>query len=242
MELTLKPDCSWAIAYINRDFIYRVEKDLSKNKSYEGIKAYIPTIRILRKQFKGRDIFEEIPLLFNYGFFQIPNSKLEVEFLRKMKEDILAIHAWVKDTKEIIRVKPSLITGSEPLVRRDIIPVALATSGEINRLVDAHKRLSIFGKDDIDNLKIGTIITLKGYPFDGMNAVVKSINIKKEEVGVELLLESIIKNVTVSFDNVFYTVYHKAFDENDFREKSLEEIALKGKNAAQKYMGYDQQQ
>lgn len=229
MELKLEKNCSWAIAYINRDFIYRVEKDLSKSPKYKGIKAYIPTVRILRKQFKGREIFEEVPLLFNYGFFQIPNKYLETEFLRKMKEDILAIHTWVKDTKEVVNVKPSLITGNEPLVRKDIIPVAIATPGEINRLIEAHKKISIYDKNDIDSLVPGTIITLRGYPFDGMSAEVKQVNKVKQEVRVELLLEGIIKNVAVSFDNIFYTIYHGTFDESDFKETLLEDLNPKKK-------------
>ena len=236
MELILSKNSSWAIAYINRDFIDRVEKDLAKFKAYKGVIAYIPTVRILRKQFKGKDIFEEIPLLFNYGFFQIPNKSLSSEFLQKMKEQIPCIHAWVKDSKRVITTRPSLITGNEPLVRDDVIPVALATNGEINRIMRAHKKYSIYDKNDIDNLKPGQLIKLHGYPFDGMDGKVTLVNKKKGKVHVELALEGLIKNVIVSFDNVFYTVYHGPIDETDFREKSIEEIQMKGKNAADKYL------
>ena len=76
MELKISKDTSWAIAYINRDFIDRVEIDLGKYKKYEAVKAYIPTVRILRKKFKGKDIFEHVHLLFNYGFFQIHNKHI----------------------------------------------------------------------------------------------------------------------------------------------------------------------
>lgn len=242
MNLELNADSSWAIAYINRDFIDRVQIDLSKSKIYHGVKAYIPTVKILRKQFKGKDIFEEVPLLFNYGFFQLPNKKLETEFLQQMKKDIPAIHAWVKDTKTVVSSKPSLIQGNEPLVRSGIIPVAVATPGEITRLVLSHKKFSIYDKNDIDNLKAGDIIQLKGYPFEGMDAIVRDIDLKKEKVKVELLLEGIIKNVAVSFDNVFYTVYHGIFDETEFREKSLEELSLKNKNVGKRYQQYDDEQ
>jgi transcription antitermination factor NusG len=240
MGLKLKPNCSWAIAYINRDFMDRVEKDLSKfPDKYREVKAYIPTVKILKKQFKGKDIFEEVPLLFNYGFFQLPNRKLESEFLQEMKKDIPAIYAWVKDTKSIITSRPSLIEGNEPLIRKDMIPVALATSGEIRRLVDAQKEYNLYSKDDIDNLQPGMMIILKGYPFEGMTADVIKVNSRKQEVEVELQLEGILKKIAVSFDNVFYTIYMGTFDEKDFKEKSLEDIKIKGKNSAQNYLRYD---
>lgn len=230
MEITLDSNCSWAIAYINRDFIGRVDKDISKYKEFRGVKAFIPTVKILRKQFKGKDIFEEVPLLFNYGFFQIPNDKLQTEFLQRMKAQILAIHAWVKDTKTVIHSRPSLITGNEPLLRTDVIPVALATPGEINQLINSAKKFGIYDKEDVNTLAPGTFITLKGYPFEGMTARVKKVGKNNKVVKVELFLEGIIKEVAVSFDNVFYTAYHGTFDETEFREKSIEEVKAKYKN------------
>lgn len=226
MELKLNKSQNWAIAYINRDFLYCVEADLKKYPEYHDVTAYIPTVRILRKQFKGRDIFEEVPLLFNYGFFNIPGDKLQVEFIQKMKERVLGIHAWVKDTKTIITTRPSLIVGNEPLVREDIIPVALATSGEIAQLINMHKQLSIYDKYDVDKLKPGMLITLKGYPFEGMDAIVKNVDKKKETVEVELQLESIMKHASVSFDNIFYTVYHSVKDES-MKEKYIEDLKVK---------------
>lgn len=240
MVIEVRKGYSWAIAYINRDFIYRVEKDLSNHDAFKTIKAYIPTVRILRKQFKGKDIFEEVPLLFNYGFFEIPNKNLEASFLQNLKEKVPAIHAWVKDTKTVITKKPSLIVGNEPLVRRDIIPVAIATTMEISNIINAQKKLGIYDKADINNLAPGSLITLRGYPFDGIDATIIRVNSKKETVEISLSLEGIIKNATVSFDNVFYTVYHGPMDERDFKEKSLDEIRERGKTRTDKYLRDDE--
>lgn len=228
MELTFKKGFSWAIAYINRDHISRVQKDLSRYIRYRGIDVYIPTVKILRKQFKGKNIFEEIPLLFNYGFFNIPNKNLSVDFLQKLKEDIPCIHAWVKDPKVVITTKPALRNWMlEPLERRDVIPVALATKGEMQRILNAHKNLSIYDKETINKLKPGDNIKLTGYPFEGLGAKVISVDERRQKVKVQLELEGLMKDITISFDNVFYTVYHGPLDENDFKEKLLEDMKTK---------------
>jgi len=234
LSITLSRNHSWAIAYINRDFIYRVEKDLKKYDRYKTVKVYIPMVRILRKQFKGRDIFEEVPFLFNYGFFQIPNKNLSADFLSQMKDDIECIQAWVKDSKTVINTKTSLITGNEPIIRKDIIPVATATRGEIYNIINAHKKMSIYDKFDINNLKSGMVIDLKGYPFDGMTAKVIRVDKKREKVDIELVnVDSLIKKTSVTFDNIFYSIYH-GYDENNMREKRIEDIKARSINK-QKY-------
>ena len=41
----------WLIAYINPDYIYRVNKDLSR---FDNIRAYIPTVKVLKKKLKKK--------------------------------------------------------------------------------------------------------------------------------------------------------------------------------------------
>ncbi len=238
MEINIDKKCTWVIAYINRDFIYRVEQDIDNfcramgDKIFQPqkMKAYIPTVKILRKQFKGREIFEEIPLLFNYGFFQIPNKNLDVDLLIKMKENILCIHQWVKDGKTVMKHKPGLIEDKEVKGRKDIIDYACASDSELKELIQSHKKYSLYDKYDIDNLQAGTIITLKGYPFDDIPAKIISVDKDKEKVKVELLVEGIIKKTVVAFDNILYSVYHGNMNENEFKEKYLEEQSFKKRN------------
>lgn len=244
MELVIGKKCTWVIAYINRDFIYRVENDIKKFCKIMGpkiqkphlLQAYIPTVRILKKQFKGREIFEEVPFLFNYGFFQIPNSNLDVDFLLKMKEHILCIHQWVKDSRAVTSTKPTLITGKETEKRHDIIQYAIAKPEELFNIVYSHKINSVYDKYDIDNLKPEMVVKLKGYPFDEMDARIIKVDKDKEIVKIELLMDGLIKKTSVSFSNILYTIYHGTFDENDFKEKSLEEMGLKGRNYMNKIM------
>jgi len=85
---------------------------------------------------------------------------------------------------------------------------------------------------DLERIKPGQYVKLEGYPFDNMPAEVVSINHKRKEVKVKLLMDSIIQDVTVSFENVFYSIY-KNFDEEN-REKSIDDLNNRfGENAIQ---------
>jgi len=243
-----KLDYIWVIAYINRDYVERVESDLLKHE-FGSIRVYIPTVRILKKQFKNKNIYEYIPLLFNYGFFQLPYDKAcDVEFLKNMREKIPAIYAWVADPVAVMKKKPNLrmdnkdteeekeeVTedGIKILKKPLQIPtVAIAKEEEIVSLLRAAENMSVFSDGIIDQLEIGSFITLQGYPYEGMPAEIVDINKSKKEVKVRLLLETMITTATVSFENIFYTVYSN-FDKTH-REKSLDEIDAKGKRGLDK--------
>lgn len=214
--------CSWVIAHVNKDYLYRVDRDLqSFAKKHiekpERVQAYIPTIKILRKQFKGRDIFETIPLLFNYGFFHLPNNRLQFDFLSKLKSDVPGVHSWIKEDKD------------------ESNSLAVAKSTEIDRIVKHHKKLSLYDRHDIDNLTPGLLINLRGYPFDGMDATIISVDRKKEKVKIELSMGAIIKSHEVSFDNILYTVYHDHDANQSQKEVSLDEMKANKKRSVDKY-------
>ena len=237
------PDYIWVIAYINRDYIERVEKDLLE-KGFGALKVFIPTTRILKKQFKGKNEYEYVPLLFNYGFFQLPYKQAcDADFLRKLKEKIPAIYAWVIDPLQLIKNKPNLKmdnTGQPipeeeevdevtklKILRHDYNPtVAIATEEEIVALLKTSETISVFSDEIVDKLDIGSFITLRGYPYEGMPAEIISISKRDKKVKVRLLLETMMAEVLVSFENIFYTVYSN-YDE-ELKEKSLDEMALKG--------------
>lgn len=227
----------WCIAYINRSYIDLVEQDLGKNLDYHGIIPYIPTVRILRKVFKGKNEFENIPLLFNYGFFKIPKRLAEnSEFLLDMRDNISCIFSWVKDLIPKKKI-PILDKETKEIVYyKKTIPVAIATEDEITNIAKSQVNLSIYDSEDLENIVKGVVITLHGYPFDNMQAEILKINSKKKEMKVRLIFDNIDgKEITVSFDNVYYTIYQGGYDEN-FREKSLEEIEERGKVRLDKLM------
>jgi len=241
-----KYDHVWVVAYISRDHIHRVEDDLL-DRGFGSIRVYIPTVRILKKQFKNRNIYDYVPLLFNYGFFQLPYDKAcNVEFLRKLREEIPAIYGWVLDPTKVIKTKPRLRmdnknpeleeeeevdeSGVKILKKVHQIPkVAIAREEEIVELLKAAENQSVFSDGLVERLQEGDFLTLQGYPYDGMTAEVIDINTNKKQVKVRLLLETMITTSVVSFENIFYTVYAD-FDKS-LKEKSLDEIHEKGKRS-----------
>jgi len=240
-----KYDYVWVVAYISRDHIHRVEDDLL-DRGFGSIRVYIPTVRILKKQFKNKNIYDYVPLLFNYGFFQIPYDKAcNVEFLRKLREEIPAIYSWVTDPARVISRKPKLRmdnkdpeleeeevdeSGLKILKKPHRIPkVAIAKEEEIVELLKAAENQSVFSDGLVEQLEEGDFLTLQGYPYDGMTAEVIDLNKIKKTVKVRLLLETMITTAVVSFENIFYTVYAD-FDKS-LKEKSLDEIHEKGKRS-----------
>lgn len=227
-----KYDYLWVVAYISREHIHRVESDLL-SKGFGSIRVYIPTVRILKKQFKNRNIYEYVPLLFNYGFFQIPYHKAcDVEFLRKLREEIPAIYGWVLDPAKVISNKPNLRMDNldqEEIKKNGHVKIATATEEEIVELLKAAENMSVFSDGLIEKLREGDFLTLQGYPYDGMTAEVVDINKVKKQVKVRLLLETMITTAVVSFENIFYTVYAD-FDKS-CKERSLEEINAQGKRS-----------
>lgn len=217
----LKTDDVWVIAYINRQHIALAEEELKLWK-YDYVQAYIPTVRVLKKQFKGKNEFEFVPLLFNYGFFKVPYEKAcDPEFLSTLRHRITCIYGWVKDPLKEVTRNPHLREDNEGF--DNAIPrAAVATDKEVSRLVKASKSMSIYNKADLKQFKKGDYIKLEGYPFEGMPAEILRINHRKGEVVVKLMMDEIVKEVTVSFENVFYTIY-KNFNENS-RETSTDEL------------------
>lgn len=232
-----KLDYVWVVAYINRDFVETVETDLVTN-GFSAVKVFIPTVRVLKKQFKNKNQYEYVPLLFNYGFFNIPyNNACDPSFLKRLKDSIPVIYAWVKDPIKVLRSNPRLRMDNNHSVPEDEInangikildkkerstPVAIVTEEEIANLLKASEHLSVFSDNIVDKLEVGQFITLKGYPYEGMPAEIIKIDRNKRQIKVKLLLECVITEATVHYENIFYTVY------SDFtkpmRELSIEDL------------------
>jgi transcription antitermination factor NusG len=214
------------VAYVNSEFIDIVEKQLKKHREYKDIKAIIPTIKVLKKTFKGKHQFEDVPLLFQYGFFKIPRVlAIHADFLENLQKNISCIYGWVMDPHKLVRphrVEKSKATGK---LTDKHVPVATATSKEVSKLLRAAVDLGAHSAEDIKMLKPGDYITLKGYPYEGVEAEFMSLNPAKRLVKVRMILFSQLKEVEVSYDNVFFTLYtNKGYDESKLSETSLDDM------------------
>jgi len=239
----------WAIAYIDRDLLKKVESDLA-NYDYDEVECYIPTVKLLKKKFKGKSQFEFQPLLFNYGFFKIPYELACIpDYLMTLRYRIGCIYGWVKDPSMALTTMPQLrednTTSHEALSEAEFLDdielskmyknlpqCALARESEINSLKRSESNLSIFCKEDIDRIKKGDYIILQVYPWEGIRAKILSISHKKKEVRVELDMDTTMRNVAVSFDNVFYTIYKNHNADKDPRESYIEDIKNRSKSGS----------
>jgi len=199
----------WAIVYINNTYRETLESD-AKRCGIKDIKFIIPTISIIRKQFRGKKFTEEVPLLFNYGFIRIPiQVARSKDDLLGLKRSIQGIYNW-------------LWLNQKSFSDKKTVKVATTSFREILRIVNISRRYSVYAESDIRNMKAGAMITLRGYPFDGIEAEIISVNIKKEEVDVNLNLGMMGRKVTVSFSNIMYSIY------GDFEEITPTDNTLEG--------------
>lgn len=221
--MEFKGNYIWCIAYVNSHFLATVDKDIEKT-GIPGIKALIPTVKVLRKKFKGKAFFDEIPLLFNYGFFKIPMTCCHnKEDLTHIKSKVPAIYSWLYTEEP---KKQNCLATIAPHRMVEAIKYK-----EIIRLRNLGLVSSVYSATDIANIEKGSYIVLKGYPFDNMPAEVIEVKQGKEELRVKLLMESLmqIREVTVSFSNVFYTVYTEYEDPTTLDSSSLESILERSK-------------
>lgn len=220
----------WVIAYINRDFLSVVESELSRY-GYDNVEAYIPTVRVLKKKFKGKNVFEFVPLYFNYGFFKVRyEDACNPEFLLELRSRISCIYGWVKDPSNNIKKNVSLRDGNKDSYRA-LPGSAFATDAEIATMLQNTENLNVYSSEELKRFNKGDYIKLKGYPFDDVPAEIVHINHHKREIKVSLLLDAIVKEVTVSFENVFYTVY-QGYDDSLSNDINFDELDSRDSNHA----------
>ena len=212
----------WLIAYIDSSYVDRVHSDLARHKIFMDVEAFIPTVKILKKKVKKKEQYDYVPLYFNYGFFKIPKSKaLDIVFLEYLKTHVNCLISFVKHpslamSNTIIKVKKKTKTR--------IHQFAIASEEEIAHILNTQKNLSIHSSDEIESLYPGKVITLKGYPFDNLDAEV--LEIGKNHAIVKLLSGELLKQVKVSLENIYYTVY-KHNQEPSSKSVGFDELSSK---------------
>jgi transcription antitermination factor NusG len=242
----------WVIAHVDTATVGRIERDLQKSNQYLGVEARVPMVKILIKKFKGKEHFDHVPLLFNYGFFKIPLLyAMNQDLLNQVKEDITCISHFVKDPARSMVRKSKYANRDEntPKTKRQKyldkirgVICATATKREVMEMIRISEEESIHSAENIDRLHVGDIVTLMGYPFDGMQARVDLIDKKAKKVTVTLKLsvgdedeeeEATFQGnpVVVSFDSVLYSIYRGSYHENYNYKKSANEYQSKNQRA-----------
>ena len=223
----------------HRDYVYticRIDSKLWKyintelqERGYTDLKCFVPTVQLLEKTKNKKDIFREIPLLFNYGFIRM-SSQLAYDrnFLFKLKREIPGIISFLKSLDNLHPKKlRRRIDNAEDF--DDFSKVATVTKEQFKHYMHLSRINRLYSLAEI-SVKVGDFIVLKKYPFEGLTAKVIDFNYVNQTVLVDIYLsQGSILSLQVPFDNVIYSVYDN-FDEDDLilDEASRVDINLLG--------------
>ena len=207
----------YCICRIDRKSWKYINEDLS-NRGYKKIKSFIPTVKILKKTKAGKNFYEEVPLLFNYGFIKMKSDKaFDRNFLNKLKKDIPGILNFLKSPENLFpKKKRARIDNAEDF--DDFSIVATVSREQIKYYKSISKRNNVFSLESITSLKIGDYITLRGYPFEGIGAVVDELNLTTKTITVTIYPGKGSITIQLPMDNVLYSIY------NDYDEDHLESL------------------
>lgn len=204
----------YCICRIDKKRWMNIDDDL-KCRGYKNIKSYIPTVRVLKKSKNNKNYYIEVPLLFNYGFIRMSSIKaFDRQYLIKLRKDIPGISSWVRSLETMHpKKKKARIDNAEDF--DDFSKVAIISKKEVKELKKISKSNKIYSSKDIVNLRIGSYVVLRGYPFEGIGASILEINLNLKLVKVSLYPDSANIIVQIPMDNVLYTIY------NDYDEDKL---------------------
>jgi transcription antitermination factor NusG len=197
----------YCIFYIERKFYHKINEEL-KAKGYNKIRAIVPEVRILKKAIKGKTYYEEVPVLFNYGFMRMPvELAYSRNFLVKLRRNISGIRTFLKSTQTMFpRKKKRRIDNAEDF--DDFSIVATCPKSEVRRFRKIARANRKYSLEDIAKLKVGDYVTLNTYPYEGVDAIIKKINKRDRIVTLTLYPLMGTMEVTLPLDNVLYSVYH----------------------------------
>lgn len=174
------------------------------------MKAIVPTISVLKKSRKGKNEYEDVPLLFNYGFIKMkPEKAFDRYYLNKLKRDIPGILSFMKSLDYRPKRKRLRVDNAEDF--DDYSMVATITKEEVKKYRRMSKANKIFLVNDITRVAIGDYVVLRGYPFEGIPAIILESNLNTRKMLVKLYPEMDGSlEIEVPMENVLYSAYHES--------------------------------
>lgn len=225
---------SYCIFHVERKYSEYINREL-KEKGYNKLKAIIPTLKVLKKTIKGKMVFEDVPVLFDYGFMRMPSElAYSRPFLNKLKRNISGIRSWLKDTETMhSRKKKIRIDNSEDF--DDFSLVATCSKKDVRRFKRLSKENKMYSVEDLINIQPGDYLVLKGYPYEGVDATVLEVDYTNKRVKLLLYPEWGKMELKLPFDNVLYSVYQNCdpnklyanqldFDPNRITSEAIDNI------------------
>lgn len=206
---------SYCIFYLETKYYKDINDRLRELGFSKGIKAIIPILKILKSTKRGKMLFEEVPILFNYGFLRIPTKMaFDRNFMNKLKRQVPGIRGWLKDNEPMFpKKKKRRIDNADDW--DDFSKVATVPRKEVVRFKRLAKRNKSYSVEELMSLKIGDYIILQNYPFEGIEATIENIDYNERTVEVLMYPETGKLEIKLPFEDIFYTIY-KNYDPDKF--------------------------
>lgn len=178
----------------------------------KGARFWIPTVKVYQGKIHSRVIIDHKPLLLSYGFLELPTKVLaNKELLIAITRVSEVVSGFFYRHKEDIARDLSLygeaysLTRDTGIAMREIfhkpILVKLVSQDQVNRLYEvAESRAAL---RDLEKLEVGSYLTLKTYPFEGLGAIVLD-KISHSKIRLELVDSNII--ITINTDDLVYSL------------------------------------
>lgn len=196
----------WVVCRIDTKAYIYIQNNLYRG-GHTDIKVYVPTVSILKKVSKGKSIYEDVPMLFSYGFLKMPVEKAYSRtFLASLRANIPGIHSWVKSLDYNVRKIRKRVDNAEDW--DDFSVVSTVSRKDIEKFRWVQKSNKVFTNQEIAKLRIGEYVILRGYPYEGLEAQILEVIPSSKTVVVTMLGKSMSMVVTVPYDNVIYSIYH----------------------------------
>jgi len=196
------------IIAIIRVQIKELDKELSDlvrfgESNLNNVRFRIPKVKVLKRSLKGEQQFIEKPLLFSYGFIEIPlEYAMNPNYLIALKEKSQIILSFFFKSKKQLALERS-IAEAEGFMEHHPVIVKSVSAAEVDRLYEVAKTINVY--NTVDQFDTGSFIMLQGYPFEGMGAKI----LRKKSNGriqVELVDNGML--VWLEADNVYFSAYN----------------------------------
>lgn len=196
----------YAVFLVDSKHWRNINRDL-RRKGYSNLRSIIPSVSILKKKKNGKVFYDKYPVLFEYGFMKMSTNKAyDRVFLNKLRRDIPGIKAWIRDSFSIHpKKKKKRIDNKEDW--DDFSKVAIVNREDIRHLKKIALSNRVFNSNHLISIHPGDYITLRGYPFEGVGAIVEDISLADKTARVIILPDTVKMNLKISLDNLLYSPY-----------------------------------
>jgi len=192
------------IVRVNYRNLHKQNEDLLRFAGWDLHNLFfkIPTVKVLVRKIHKGYMFDEKPLLFNYGFMEMPlEYTKDPNALARLKQVSDVVSGYFYKSENELRGE-KMEADADGLGEYHPVLVKTITSEEVERLYRVASSLEVY--DNVKELGVGAYVVLQGYPFEGVSAKVER---KKTNGKIQVeLVESGIK-VWLEPQNVYYSSY-----------------------------------